>query len=108
MNCPLCSMPLVRDLRSTKEDAAKCHNCGYQLRAPKGYLDALSGKCAGPGCEEPLPPQTMGRPRMFHAGRCQKAASRQRLKSEDLTEVESEGLEMNEMKHGAEYSLDEA
>ena len=87
MDCPLCEAPMTRDLRYKIQDAFRCVPCGVQIRAPKGYMDAALRKCAGPACEEPLPPSEGGRPRRFHALRCRQAAYRLRRRSEDVAEV---------------------
>ncbi len=87
MNCPLCESVMIQDYRYKLEDAFRCASCGYETRGPKGYFDEVLRKCAGPGCEEPLPPSEGGWPRRFHALRCRQAAYRLRRRSEDIAEV---------------------
>ena len=87
MDCLLCETLMIRDNRHKLQDAAHCPSCAYELRAPKGYMEASLRKCAGPACEEPLPPYAWGRPQEFHAPRCRQAAYRLRRRSGDLAEV---------------------
>ena len=84
--CPLCGAPLRRDRRHTLLEVRHCTSCGYREAAPTGYSDAALRKCSGPACDAPLPEDTGGRPRRYHARGCRQAAYRLRRKSEGITE----------------------
>lgn len=78
MDCPLCEVPMTEDRRFKHQDAFCCVPCGYQVRAPKGYMQATLRKCANAVCRTPLPPGGMGRPRRFCSSPCRQAAYRGR------------------------------
>lgn len=81
MNCPLCDGPMTEDRRFKLQDAFRCPFCGYQALVPKGYMRAAVRKCARPGCDETVPARTIGKPGVFHARRCRRAAYRERRRS---------------------------